>query len=217
MDNNYYKLKYHKYKQKYLQLKGGRTTGSKIVGISGISGAGKSTVAKLLAKQFGGIYVDQDWFYRKRKPFIKLSNGKTKPNWDHIDALDTKRMNSFLRGKQKLGKPIFLAGFALRDDIFHPDTKLDYHIHLRIPKQLSLQTRLKVKGFKDQDVETQRLMFEEAVYPFYLESLEKSTIDHTLDVMNPPDSIDPNNRMPLDKEVDQIVELLKIEFIKLSA
>jgi thymidylate kinase len=213
MDKSY-KLKYYKYKRKYLQLKGGQTR-NKIIGISGISGAGKSTVAKLLAKRFEGIYVDQDWFYRKQKPLIKLSNDKTKPNWDHIDAIDIKRMNSFLRDKKKLDKPIFLAGFALRDDIFHPDTKLDYHIHLRIPKELSLQTRLKVKGFKDRDVETQRLMFEEAVYPFYLESLEKSTINHTFDVMDPPDSYDLKDRIPLDKEIDQIVELLKVEISKI--
>src|SRR3990172_12989284 len=99
-----YKKKYITYKKKYFKLKniiyGGNKDEVPIIGISGISGAGKSTVAKILAERYNGLYVDQDSFYKRKKPMITLSNGIIKPNWDHEDALDIQQMNKDLRYKK---------------------------------------------------------------------------------------------------------------------
>lgn len=197
-----YRYKYLKYKAKYLALKALQTGGNKklLIGISGISGAGKTTVAKEIAAKINGIYIDEDWFYKRDKPLVKLSNGKTKANWDSKDAIDLRRMNMFLRDKLKLNKPVVLAGFALWESFFDPDTQLDVHFHLKIPKEVSKATRLSVKQFRDP--QSEELMFDEVVYPFYLKTLERSKIDHEINVM------DGENRRPINEEIDEILRLL---------
>ena len=196
MQDNNYKHKYHKYKMKYLQLNGGKE--SKIVFISGISGSGKSTLGKEIATQLHGKFIDQDWFFVKNKPTIKLSNGKILKNWDHEKALDMKTFNNKLREAKKTNKYIVVSGFALRNEWIDHDNKPDIHIHIKVPKELSLQTRLKLKPGNKID---QTLMFNEAVLPFYYSTLEKSNIDYFINgTIN--DSLE---RRPKQEMIDEIM------------
>lgn len=198
MDNNKYKYKYKKYKfkylelkreidefgmtdlnksgnlkSKYLQLKGGNN--AKTIFISGISGSGKTTLGKEIAQLLHGKFIDQDWFFTKHKPMIKLSNGKVVKNWDTEKALDMRRFNETLRNAQKTNKYVVVSGFALRDELIDKENKPDLHIHIKIPEQLSLQTRLKLKPGNEVD---QTLMFNEVLLPFYHETLKRSKINY---------------------------------------
>ncbi len=202
-----HKQTYYNHKKAYLNLMtnnyhiGG--DGHKIIGISGISGAGKTTIGEIVAQKLGGVYVDQDRFYKKKKPLIRLSNGKLVKNWDHKDALYLKAMNKDIRSYVENGSLVVIGGFALRDSWFDKDTKPDIHFHIKIPKELSLESRLKVKKFKN--VKQAKLEFNEVIYPFYQETLKESIIDHTIEGTDPPESKD---RRPVNDIVNEILSRL---------
>jgi len=145
MNETYYKNKYIKYKSKYLKLKQvGR--GKRVIAISGISGAGKSTLGKLIADRLNGIYIDQDWFFKKSKPQVTLSDGSITSNWDTPEAIDLEAMNQKIKYEISKHNIVVVGGFALWDKFFNDNTRPDVHFHIKIPKNLSLETRLKVKN-----------------------------------------------------------------------
>lgn len=153
-----------------------------IIGISGISGSGKTTVGKILATDIDGKFIDQDLFFKKRKPLIKVSNGETKLNYDCDEAIDIKAMNDAIRSASKEKKYVVISGFSLRDYFFDDNTRPHIHFHLRIPKELSLKTRLKVKNFSENRKKSEKCMFDEYVYPYYITTIHKSNIDEFIDV-----------------------------------
>jgi thymidylate kinase len=179
--------------------------GRKIIAISGISGSGKTTISSKLAIIFNATHIDQDSYYIKEKPKVLLSNGVMTSNWDCFKSLDLVQMNKDLR----IPGLVIISGFALSDAVFEDDNKPDVHIHLIIPKELSLETRLVVKNFKndkighDALVFNQTLVFNELVYPFYQKIVNESTIHKTIDCCTS------NNRKLLDTILDEIIEYLK--------
>lgn len=174
----------------------------KIIAISGISGSGKSSIAYKLAVILNGTHIDQDSDYKQNKPKVKLSNGVIKSNWDTLEAINLEEMNKKLR----IPGLVFLSGFALSDDVFENDNKPDIHVHLVISKELSLQTRLAIKNFKDDEKDTQILVFNELVYPFYQLTLNKSTIDIFINVESDNQK---HTRKSFDDLLDEIIEYLK--------
>lgn len=194
--------KYKKYKHKYTKLKNDLfELQHKIIAISGISGSGKSTVAQILSNKLNGIYIDQDWFYVQNKDKVRLSNGVMKINYDYIGAIDKHKLNSFLHILLKQRRPIILAGFALRDDILDNDIHFYAHIHLKIPANVSLETRLKMKGFREKDKENQILMFNEVTVPFYNDTLKHSKITYEINVMK-----NSNEKININDEIKLIID-----------
>ena len=175
----------------------------KFIALSGISGAGKTTLAKILAQNYNAIHFDEDDFYIEIKPKVTLSNGLSKSNWDTFDALKIKLLNQEIK-KCLQKNSVFLSGFALPDHIFDPDIKPDLHIHLRIPKSESLKTRLAIKDFRDKSEVNNTLYFNECIVPFYEENLKNSTIHHFIDVFD-----NDGNRKSLDKEIEEIEKVIK--------
>lgn len=151
-----------------------------IIAISGISGAGKTTIGKVLAYKMNGIFIDQDWFFKKQKPIVTLSSGVKVLNYDSDESLDIIKFNDFIINKLHLNKPIIISGFALKDSFFHK-MKPSLHFHIKIPKELSLETRLKVKKFSQERKNKETLVFNEYVYPYYEETLKKSSINYFID------------------------------------
>lgn len=198
-----YKNKYRKYKSKYLSLKqlGGEHN---IIAVSGISGAGKSTIGKLISEKLHGIYIDQDWFFKKDKPRVKLSDGSITSNWDCKEAIDLKAMNNRIRQELKNNKPIIIGGFALWDEFFDPDITPNIQFHIKIPKDLSLETRLKVKNFTPETRRKQELIFNELVYPFYLETLKHSKIDHFVE------GLENGKRRSIDEMIKEIMSKINL-------
>lgn len=200
-----YKNKYLKYKSKYLLLKQQVGQGRKIIAISGISGAGKSTLGKQIADKIKGIYIDQDWFFKKNKPQVKLSDGSTTSNWDCKEAIDLHGMNERIRKEMKNNKNIIIGGFALWDEWFDQDTRPNIHFHIKIPKDLSLETRLKVKKFNPEARKKQELIFNELVYPFYLETLKHSKIDYFIEGMDKN-----GDRRLMDDMINEIISKMNL-------
>ncbi len=158
---------------------------TQIIAISGISGAGKTTVGGKLAGMLNAVYIDQDWFFdREKMPIVTLSNGMQGKNYDCDDAINTIKFNDAIRNT--LGNlvvnpldfsraRIIVGGFALKDSFFDADTRPDIHFHITIPKTLSCKSRLATKILQR---EREKCMFEAYVYPYYEETLEKSVINH---------------------------------------
>ena len=199
-----YKNKYNKYKSKYLLLKQQIGQGNKIIGIGGISGSGKSTLGKQIAEKLNGVYIDQDWFFKKNKPQIKLSDGSTTSNWDCMEAIDISAMNDRIKKELKNHNIIVIGGFALWDEWFEQDIKPNIHFHIKIPKELSLETRLKVKNFGSEARKKQELIFNELVYPFYQETLKNSKIDHMIEGLND------SKRRPMEEMVNEIMSKINL-------
>jgi gluconokinase len=80
--------------------------------VLGVSGCGKSTVARALAERFGGEYLDADNFHPTANK-AKMAAGialTDEDRWPWLDAL-----NGELRGRTGTDGWLFLACSALRD------------------------------------------------------------------------------------------------------
>lgn len=77
----------------------------------GVSGSGKSWVARMLAQATGGEWLDADDFHTPEKK-AKMSSGIPLTDDDRWPWLDL--LNAQLRGRVGGGKPVFLACSALK-------------------------------------------------------------------------------------------------------
>ena len=153
--------------------------------ISGISGSGKSTIGLQLARTLNLTYVDLDSFYLPQKPYVTLSNNAKVKNWDCLESLNIEAVK--LTIKEKAPNGLLLVGFTLRDDIFNEFKPL-CHIHLstgRTKDQIierCIASRQQSKTFSTSSALVDELMVKEVVYPFYTETITKSTITHIVEV-----------------------------------
>ena len=150
--------------------------GQLLIVISGLSGAGKSYWADRLARLLRLEYIEQDHFYISphKMPMVTCSNGHQMRNWDCLEALDFQKQNATI--DKHLSKGIILSGFACRANTFRH--RVDVHIHLRISPKTCQERRLE-QG-KD-DPKFSKIIVDEFVYPFYLETFKSSTIDAIID------------------------------------
>lgn len=79
--------------------------------VMGVSGCGKSSVARMLAEQTGGIFLDGDDFHPAVNK-AKMATGIPLTDEDRRGWLET--LNGELKAGESLGKPVFLACSALR-------------------------------------------------------------------------------------------------------
>ncbi|QKF94088.1 gluconate kinase [Fadolivirus algeromassiliense] len=174
-----------------------------IIAISGISGAGKTTIGKMLATKLGGVYLDQDWFFSKNKPLVTLSNGKKALNYDCDEAIDFGRFNRMIDNEKKNNKIIVIGGFALREYFFYKGNEPTIHFHIKIPRDLSLKTRLQVKKFSEERKKDEIYMFNEYVYPYYEKTLKFSKIDHMID------GVENGKRRHINEILEEILNRIK--------
>lgn len=184
--------------------------------ISGISGSGKSTIGQKLAESLNLTYLDLDSFYLPQKPVVTLSNGSQVKNWDTLEALDIETFKMTVR--EKVPQGLILVGFAITDEIL--EIKPNLHIHLSTGRNKEdiikrcIASRRQSKGFKDDDFEPLRngkirideIMVREIVYPFYLDTVSKSTIDYTVEVFD----YDYGPRKTVDEIVETILIILNV-------
>lgn len=147
-----------------------------IIAISGISGAGKSTIGKILAKKLNAVFIDQDWFNSGNKQQATLSNGYIVTNYDCDNASNTKNFNDAISSNKH--NNLVVVGYNLRDYFFSDKNRPTIHFNIIIPKELSLETRLAIKSFSDERRANEKLFFDEYLYPYYENTLTNMNIDH---------------------------------------
>lgn len=152
--------------------------GQLLICLSGVSGAGKTHNAKIIAQMLGLQFIDQDDFFKpiRQLPICHLSNGSEMRNWDCIEALDTDTMNATIAKSISTG--VIFAGFACRDSIF--ENTIDLQIHLKINEKICYQRRQETERDEFENPNS-KLYVEEFVYPFYLETIKQSRIDKIFD------------------------------------
>lgn len=163
-----------------------------VIAFSGVSGSGKTTIARALAEEYNAAFIDlDDYFYPKEQlPKATLSNGKTITLYDSYDSInwqwfwsDIKRCNADI---------IFVAGFCL--PIEHSVVEFDYHIHLKLDKATCKQRRIMSKKLSEEKIVIDSLEVDEFVYPFYEENYivkgsVNQLIDEVLDATLPLDEL----------------------------
>lgn len=151
-----------------------------IIAISGISGAGKSTIGKLLADRINAVFIDQDWFFKSDIENVILSNGSSVKNYDSDQSIDIEKFNTAISEHKKNNHTIIISGFALRDYFFCEENKPNVHFHIIIPTLLSFTSRLTTKPFSEKRKIDEAFLFYEYVYPYYEETITKSNVDYII-------------------------------------
>lgn len=187
--------------------------GPKLIFISGLSGSGKTTIGKALVKTLNEtgdydhpwLFKDQDDFFVPTKPKIKLSNGKTKSNWDSTESIDWDSLIEWLSNHIDHYN-IVLVGFCLRSDLIpYPH---DCHIHLTYDKENEtrcIESRLKSKSTyltTPEKIREDQLMVREVIIPFYQETLSKSDVSDMIEIY------EGDKRKNINVLLDQIMILL---------
>lgn len=178
-----------------------------IIAISGLSGTGKTTLGKKLVEYFNSclkfyqssrkypeddyqkwIFIDQDSFYKKDKPLIRLKSGKQVKNWDSLEAIDFQLFNDTVISYLLQGKNIIVVGFALWKEYLHFD--INYHILLSFGDIRKMKEENEIRCFyyrqqsKKIDPQKEIEMIQELVIPFYVETLQHLSIDQVIDTFH---------------------------------
>lgn len=121
-----------------------------IIGIAGISGSGKTTISKKLAKKLNAklIHLDNYWKYRRA---TKLPSRKEWEKWEHPNAT---KFNKAIKEITKLknNKYVIIEGLHPFNNL-NLRKLLDFKIYYFIPNNLVIKRRLKKFGYGDNQIE----------------------------------------------------------------
>ncbi len=157
--------------------------GQLLIFISGLSGCGKSTIGKKIAKDFKLKLIDQFDYYKKgHDTKFTLPDNTTIINWYMDEAVDWDNFNKDIDEFKKNG--LVVIGFSLPEDKIIAEH--DFHIHLNISKQVCMEKRKAfLEKYKDKYEEeykligtpVEKLKMNQIIYPYYIESTKKSKIN----------------------------------------
>lgn len=144
-----------------------------VVAIDGPAGAGKSTIAKLLANRLSFNYLDTGSMYRS----LTLKALRTKTDVESEDALEVlaKQTMIDLQGNPQEGLKVFLDGEDVSDQIRTPEITNNTFYIARAPKvravmvqrqqEIGSRSNVVIEG---RDIGT--VVFPKAGYKFYLDA-----------------------------------------------
>lgn len=169
--------------------------GQLLIFISGLPGCGKLSLAKNICRDFKIKIIDQFDYHKKGYDIeTNLSDGTQVVNWYSDEAIDWDRMNEDIEKFKKDG--LIVVGFSLVENKI--TSAPDYHVHLNIAKQLCMDRRKEfLEKHKDKeeykeeyklvDTQTEKLIMNKLIYPYYLESIPKSKINKFINLNNTDD------------------------------
>lgn len=182
--------------------------GQLIILISGLSGSGRTELAKNIADTFKINIINQkDYYYKSHNETTTLPNNKTVVNWDSDKAYDWDKFNNDINNIKSKG--VVVVGISFNKDLI--TFKPDYHFHLVISKQKLFEDREKLveknkekcpKEYEEYKDGTAKLIFNQLTYPYYKQTTENSIINKFLNV----------NKMTQNELFDSAFDTL-IEFI----
>lgn len=161
--------------------------------ISGLPECGKLSLGKKISRDFKIKLINQFQYYKKDyDKTIKLQDGTAIIDWYTDDSLDWNRFNEDINKYKKNG--LVVVGFSMPDDKIK--SQVDFHIHLTISKHACIEKRkLFLKENEESHKEefdligsqTEKLIMNQLIYPYYLESIKKSTINKFINLNNKDD------------------------------
>lgn len=162
--------------------------GRLVIFVSGISGCGKTSLAKKISKKFDIPLIEQFNYYKKGyDDKVTLPDGTEHINYNSDNAIDWTRLDKDIKDKESKG--VIVTGFALVDDKL--DVKPDYHIHISMSKQECIdRRRTYLEKHKDKykeeheliDTDTERLKMNRMIFPYYLETVKRSKINKFMNI-----------------------------------
>jgi uridine kinase len=157
--------------------------GQFIIFVSGLSGCGKTSIAKKISSSFGFSLIEQFDYYKKDyNTKITLPNGVEVINWSTDEAIDWDRLNSDIDKEKQNG--IVVSGFALPKDKIK--NEVDVHIHLSMSKKTCIERRKAYlekhkdkypEEYKNMDSDLEKLKMNQLVYPYHLQIVSRSNIN----------------------------------------
>ena len=183
-----------------------------IIIISGLSGSNKSKISQKVASILNFVYLNtRDYIEKTKYEELELSNKKTVKIWHSYNWEDIINKIKIIN-KDKKG--IVICGEYFPSDKLG-NLYIDQHYHIKVSKQNLIKKRLEyINNNKDKDRdrdrdkeefyddETESLIINQAVYPYYLDIIQKSRINKFINVN---EMIELNENEYLDKIVDIII------------
>lgn len=159
-----------------------------IIIISGLSGSGKTKMTSQISDFFKINKLNIELYCDKENDrIVKLPNGISVKDWDHIDSYDWDKINAEVNNNKKSG--IIICG------PYFPQSKLkftaSFHIHVKVSKQQIIKSRRQyISANKDKCQElvqfintpTEMLMINQITYPHYMSYLKESKINKFIDM-----------------------------------
>lgn len=187
-----------------------------VVIISGLSGTNKSKICQKISNKLNFTYLNTRNFIDKDNyNELELPNQKKVKVWYTYDW--SKLIEKVKENKQN---GVILCGEYFPADKLG-DLYIDQHYHIKLGKQNIIKKRLEyINSLKEEekkdyhDEETETLIINQSVYPYYLEILQKSHINKFINVnemieMKEEEYIEKVYDIILDNIINHIVEYLK--------
>jgi len=150
-----------------------------LIYISGISGSGKTTVAQKLDLIIdNSIVIDQDSYFARNKPLVKLSSGETVINYDSEEAIRWDHFNEAIAINLQ-SYNVIVTGFALRSH----KMRLTPNVHFLLINDVLVEGKHNIDSLiktcyterqnnkRFYGMESEKFVVPELVVPFYFQTL----------------------------------------------
>lgn len=160
--------------------------GKLVIFVSGLSGCGKTKMARNISSNLNLHLIDQFKYFKKNyQNDVRLPNGDTITNYNTDDAINWDKFNDHIKKYASSG--VIVSGSSLVDEKI--TIKPDIHLHISINKKNCMEKRRlfmeknkkkfpkKYEKFNDP---IQKVIMNQYVYPYYLDTIKRSTINKFL-------------------------------------